>query len=134
MRLTTTFFIYIILLCIIAYGVVTPEICLGADHCHPQIEWAGNCHEQQGSPHDAHESALGHQEKGCIDILIPHAAGANFNVLSDTPLSIKKPIIIKSAETDHPFFAFDISKLRRSLQPVFTDIIPLSITATVLIV
>jgi hypothetical protein len=134
MKIATTLFIYTILLCMAVRGVIAPEICIGTDLCHPQIEWADYCHERHENPHDAHASALAHQEKECVDILIPLTAGTTINPSAKTPLFMKKPVIIKCAEGDRLFFAFHFSKAKRTLQPVFTDIIPLSIAATVLIV
>jgi hypothetical protein len=117
-----------------ANGMTLYQICVGADHCDSDIQWASNCHTQSSDSRNSHKSSFGHQDSECIDISISSiASSGNYNT-NDNQYKITKPIILKPASSVYPFSPSDFSKLKTNLFPVFTDTTSLSITTTILIV
>jgi hypothetical protein len=137
MKITKHIFIYTIFLCLAAQGSILSQICVEADMCKSDIDWASKCHAQTNASHKSHhsqESAFGHEDNKCRDITISSTSNSCNYDSYDDQLSFTKPIILKPTASDHPFSSFDFSKLKTNLLPIFTDTTSLSIKSTVLIV
>lgn len=134
MKITKYILIYTISLCIAAHAITLSQICMGPDHCDSEINWTNICHTQTPVHHNSHECSFDHSNNECIDISITSIANSSSNRHSVNQPTVNKPLILKISTPDHPFYTSDFSKLKTNLFPVFTDMTPLSIASTILIV
>jgi len=134
MKITKYILIYTISFCIAAHGMGFAQVCMGPDHCDSDIDWVSNCHMQTSDSHDSHESSFGHKGSKCIDISITSIASSFNNNNSVNQQPVNKPLTLKISTPEHPFYAFDFSKLKRNIFPLFSDMTFLSIASTILII
>jgi hypothetical protein len=134
MKISKYILIYTISLCMAAQVSSISQVCLGPDHSDSNIDWASNCHTHTGGDPDSHETFFGHKENDCIDISISSIAGSGGCFRPDDQFNHTKPIILTPATAYHPFSCFAVSKLKTNLFPAFTNMPPLSIASTILII